>query len=93
MRWKSVVVQSVKSDGSLVAMVGHPLADAYLEESDSAHHPPISGKVAAERVVGLAGWISVDSGRLKWRKLPMSALDLSTREAAVSVRRSPQIRG
>ena len=31
MRWKPVVVQSVRSDGSLVVTVGHPLADAYLE--------------------------------------------------------------
>ena len=31
MRWKPVVVQSVRSDGALVVAVGHPLADAYLE--------------------------------------------------------------
>jgi len=31
MRWKPVVVQSLRSDGSLVVAVGHPLADAYLE--------------------------------------------------------------
>jgi site-specific recombinase XerD len=31
MRWKPVVVQSVRSDGSLVVTVGHPLVDAYLE--------------------------------------------------------------
>ena len=31
MRWKPVVVQSERSDGSLVVTVGHPLVDAYLE--------------------------------------------------------------
>ena len=31
MRWKPDVVQSEKSDGSLVVTVGHPLVDAYLE--------------------------------------------------------------
>ena len=29
MRWKPVVVQSERSDGSLVVTVGHPLVDAY----------------------------------------------------------------
>ena len=31
MRWKPVVVQSVRSDGSLAVTVGHPLVDVYLE--------------------------------------------------------------
>ena len=31
MRWKPVVLQSERSDGSLVVMVGHPLVDAHLE--------------------------------------------------------------
>jgi site-specific recombinase XerD len=31
MRWKPVVVQSERSDGSLVVTVGHPLVDAYFE--------------------------------------------------------------
>ena len=31
MRWKPVVLQSVRSDGSLVVTLGHPLGDAYLE--------------------------------------------------------------
>jgi succinate dehydrogenase/fumarate reductase flavoprotein subunit len=31
MRWKPVVVQSERSDGSLLVTVGHPLVDAYLE--------------------------------------------------------------
>ncbi len=31
MRWKPVVVQSERSDGSLVVAVGHPLVDAYLK--------------------------------------------------------------
>lgn len=31
MHWKPVVVQSQRSNGSLVVTVGHPLVDAYLE--------------------------------------------------------------
>ena len=39
MRWKPVVVQSVRSDGSLAVTVGHPLADAYLEFLNARARP------------------------------------------------------
>jgi hypothetical protein len=48
MRWKPVVVQSERADGSLVVTVGHPLVDAYLEFlNDRAK--PIVGQPATEQ--------------------------------------------
>jgi integrase/recombinase XerD len=39
MRWKPVVVQSERSDGSLLVTVGHPLVDAYLEFLNARARP------------------------------------------------------
>ena len=39
MRWMPVVVQSERSDGSLLVTVGHPLVDAYLEFLNARARP------------------------------------------------------
>jgi hypothetical protein len=47
MRWKPVVVQSVRSDGSLVVTIGHPLVDALSR----GHLGPLDRAGAAARAL------------------------------------------
>ena len=90
MRWMPVVVQSERSDGSLLVTVGHPLVDAYLEFLNARARPNTVRAVAFDLKVFFS---FVDKTPARVAADVMSFISAQRNGELPPVERTPSLRG